>query len=1024
MGIFHRNSVSTKVNFLFLAFGFLLLMSFLVPAYWVGRNILEDHSKSELSAISIQKQLTLEGWFTYTESIIRDIANTSDLHQNLEIIFITPQQSPTYQYALGELSDYLNSWIQTDTGFASISIINQQDGFIVVSTLPDEIGANVSDEPYFTNGMLGTYIQNPYTFQHLHKPVIGISLPIQTPENQRKFVIAVRIKIDKIAQIVRRGTDAQHSVDVYLVNSTRQVIVPGYNDSEIAILQDQIRSPFIDQCVQGQSGTGAEKNYRDVSVISSYAWLSDQQLCLIVEEERQEAYGDIHRFTWYVVLSACLTCILALILSQHLSRRITKPVLRLLHQVEMFGKGQKNFPVEYAANDEIGLLSRAFHEMMVNLSTSIEATERAAEDNLRLFQEAVSQAREIEMERALITKLLDSSSSLILVLDRQGRIIQHNKMVENVTGWKFDDIRGKIFTQFHHTPEVSAVPMQSVEGLMGGDFPNYFEQDFHFRSGQTSHIAWFSDALFDDLGQVEFVISVGTDITQLKNIEEELRKSERNFQTALKAAPISIYTLDQDFRITFMHDPRPGFHKEDFLGKRMDEVLPFDSAQVIVNIHKKVFETAQAQRGQVMVDIDGKPVYYNYYAKPITDDTGSVVELACAAYDITEQKKTEQALLDIQTDLEKIVAKRTHELEKSHKILQTMLDAIPEIAYLLDPNGWIVAGNQTLADSLKRPLDRLIGENIYSFFSEDLAASRKEKIQQVFATGRPIRYTDTRDGRFFDSMVHPIVDENNQVTLVAVMAFDVTKWKLAQDAITLGREQLQVLTRKVVRAQEEERHRISRELHDEAGQALTALAISLKLYYADLPDEQVDVKKRLNDAIALVTTTMDQIRLLAQDLRPQVLDTLGLNNALEGYCRVFSNRTHIEVQYEGTEVTLIPDSTAISLYRFLQEALTNVAKHAKSKIVNVTLWLDGTILTLKVQDHGVGFQAGSSDQNDPIQAGDGIGLLGMRERMEMVGGDMQIIAPPGEGVTLVARVSINGDQIKWRSNHDQSRNRG
>ena len=414
MGIFHRNSVSTKVNFLFLAFGFLLLMSFLVPAYWVGRNILEDHSKSELSAISIQKQLTLEGWFTYTESIIRDIANTSDLHQNLEIIFITPQQSPTYQYALGELRDYLNSWIQTDTGFASISIINQQDGFIVVSTLPDEIGANVSDEPYFTNGMLGTYIQNPYTFQHLHKPVIAISLPIQTPENHRKYVITVRIKIDKIAQIVRRGTDANPSVNVYLVNSTRQVIVPGYNESEIAILQDQIRSPFIDQCVQGQSGTGAEKNYRDVSVISSYTWLPAQQLCLIVEEERQEAYGDIHRFTWYVVLSACLTCILALILSQLLSRRITKPVLRLLQQVEMFGKGQKTFPVEYAANDEIGLLSRAFHEMMVNLSTSIEATERAAEDNLRLFQEAVSQAREIEMERALITKLLDSSSSLIL----------------------------------------------------------------------------------------------------------------------------------------------------------------------------------------------------------------------------------------------------------------------------------------------------------------------------------------------------------------------------------------------------------------------------------------------------------------------------------------------------------------------------------------------------------------------------------------------------------------------------------
>lgn len=1023
MGIFNRNSVSKKVNFLFLVFAFLLLMSFLLPAYWVGRKILEDHSKSELSAISIQKQLTLDGWLSYTESFIRDIANTSDFHKDLEIISITPQDSPTYQYSLNELSDYLNSWIHTDTGFASISIINEQDGRIVVSTLLDEVGANVTNEPYFIHGKLEVFIQNPHTSKSLQKPVIRISLPIQTLENQRKFVISVRIHIDKIAQIVRRGSDANNKIDVYLVNSARQIIVPPHSHSDIPILQDSISSPFIDQCTQGQSGAGAERNHWGSSVISSYTWLPDQQLCLVVEKERQAAYGDIRRFTWNVIFSACVTLILAFILSKHLSRLITKPVLRLLRQVEIFGKGHQNLPIEYYSNDEIGLLSHAFNQMMTDLSKSIEETKHAAEENLRLFQNAVDQTNTIETERALITKLLDTSSSLIIVMDHQGRIIQHNKMVERVTGWKFEDLHGKIFTQFNQSPEISVLQMQSVEDLMGGSFPNYFEQDFQFRNGATLRIAWSSDALFDDLGEIQFVISVGTDITELKNIEDELRKSERNFQTALNAAPISIYTLDKDFRITFMYDPRPTFNQANYLGRRMDEVLPFESGQVVRSIQEKVFNTAQAQRGQVVVDIDGKPVYFSYYAKPITDLSGSVIGLACAAYDITEQKKTEQALLDIQSDLEHIVARRTHELEKSEKILQTMLNAIPEVAYLLDQNGIVVAGNQTLADSLSHPLDVIIGATIYDFFPINLATSRKEKIDQVFATGSALRYTDTRDGRYFDTLVHPIVDTHHQVSLVAVIAIDVTKWKKAEDAITAGRKQMQELTRKVVRAQEEERQRISRELHDEAGQALTALAISLNLYYADLSDDQVKIKKQLSDAITLVTTTMDQIRLLAQDLRPQVLDTMGLNNALEGYCQIFSNRTHIDVEYQGTEVSILPDSTAISLYRFLQEALTNVAKHANANKVNVSLWCDDDILTLKVRDHGIGFEVGSSSRKEMISAGYGIGLLGMKERIEMVGGEMEIHSTPGNGVVVVARVNVNGEPVKWRGNHDQSRNR-
>jgi signal transduction histidine kinase len=252
---------------------------------------------------------------------------------------------------------------------------------------------------------------------------------------------------------------------------------------------------------------------------------------------------------------------------------------------------------------------------------------------------------------------------------------------------------------------------------------------------------------------------------------------------------------------------------------------------------------------------------------------------------------------------------------------------------------------------------------------------------------------------------------------------DVTDWIHAQDAIAAGRERLKTLARKVVFAQEEERRRISSELHDEAGQALTALSISLKLHAADIEDAPPEVRKKLNDTIALVTTTMDQIRLLAQGLRPQSLDALGINNTLEGCCRDFSRRTQIEIEYQGVEVESLPDITAISLYRFLQEALTNAAKHARASKVKVTLTQEDSLLALRVEDDGVGFLV------DPggLRSGDGvggIGLLGMRERIEMLGGRMDIISALGQGAALTALVDINGDPIERRRKHDPSRSRG
>jgi len=221
------------------------------------------------------------------------------------------------------------------------------------------------------------------------------------------------------------------------------------------------------------------------------------------------------------------------------------------------------------------------------------------------------------------------------------------------------------------------------------------------------------------------------------------------------------------------------------------------------------------------------------------------------------------------------------------------------------------------------------------------------------------------------------------------------------EQVDLGRERLMDLTRRLVSAQEEERGRLSRELHDEAGQALTALRISLGLIREDLPPDAASLHQRLDDAVAVTESITDQLRFLAQALRPPALDTVGIDATLEGLCRDFSRRTQLPIEYAGRNLPPIPDGISIHLYRFLQEALTNIGKHAQASRVRVALVCDGGTLCLSVEDDGVGFDVA---QKLGGKTRKGVGLLGMQERLDLLNGRLEITSQVGQGTRIRARV--------------------
>jgi signal transduction histidine kinase len=217
-------------------------------------------------------------------------------------------------------------------------------------------------------------------------------------------------------------------------------------------------------------------------------------------------------------------------------------------------------------------------------------------------------------------------------------------------------------------------------------------------------------------------------------------------------------------------------------------------------------------------------------------------------------------------------------------------------------------------------------------------------------------------------------------------------------ALTRAEEAMHELARRVVVAQEEERHRVSRELHDEAGQALAALKISLQLMSGDVDDRAPALSAGLEDAVALVEATRDQIRLIAHDLRPPSLDGLGLDMALRTFCQDFARRTGLAIDYKSNKPAVVSDAVEMCLYRLVQEALSNVAVHAAATSVDVDLSAFDDALTLTVADNGTGFGGAIPSS--------GMGIAGMRERIQLLNGTLAIESQIGAGTRVVASLPV------------------
>lgn len=246
-------------------------------------------------------------------------------------------------------------------------------------------------------------------------------------------------------------------------------------------------------------------------------------------------------------------------------------------------------------------------------------------------------------------------------------------------------------------------------------------------------------------------------------------------------------------------------------------------------------------------------------------------------------------------------------------------------------------------------------------------------------------------------------DETEQLLVLA------GELELAMENLEMGAslkvqaDRMRALSRRLVDAQESERRRIARDLHDDTGQDLLALKTSLELTQKDLAGVSEDTRERLRDVVTMTDETLEKLRTIAHGLRPPILDTVGLNAALDGLCKSFAHRTRITVVYNGMDCPRFSNSIDICLYRILQEGLANCAKHGHATHVEVELKQTERAIQLSILDNGRGFDPDSTPED---LVAPGIGLIDMKERLEPFGGVLHIHSYTGTGTRLIASIPL------------------
>ena len=580
----------------------------------------------------------------------------------------------------------------------------------------------------------------------------------------------------------------------------------------------------------------------------------------------------------------------------------------------------------------------------------------------------------LQQEKRFSERLVNSLPGIFYLVGTHGKLVRWNENMAKVTGYSHEEL-GQIsdYLCFHPEEDRRSVAQKTREVLKSGEAE--FEMRVLTKAG--AKVPYLATGVRVEIDGEPYLICTAIDISDLKRAEAELRESEEKYRVLVEGAREPISQIDEQGVFLFMNGVGAaglGVQPDEIVGRSMWEFFPKETADMQMAQVRRVFEAGEPLIGEIESIVGGEKRHYQTSLQPLIGLDGGVDSVVVIGIDKTDVVRAEEQY-------------------------ELLVEESPNLILRLNEEGAVVFANKMALQYIGMERNRIVGRDLRDLLPAKVAESHLSTLRQALEGN--VVATDLAEWgeRSYVTSLVPLPHFGVGPRELMIIATDVTERETA-------RKQVAELSQRIIDTQENLLSHISRELHDEVGQLLTAIDIELETVRKTQGSGRGAVTEGLQRIKKLTHSSTAAVQSLCRSLRSPVIDEVGLMTAMRSHIQDFENRTGIPVDFScSLKSSGISAEAGVGFFRIMQEALTNVARHANATHVGVALCRGNGRTLLEISDDGDGF---NPEEKPPHLSG---GLQGMRERVLLFGGELVIESEVGWGTRIqVSSPPVSGEE--------------
>lgn len=642
-----------------------------------------------------------------------------------------------------------------------------------------------------------------------------------------------------------------------------------------------------------------------------------------------------------------------------------------------------------------GFLIWTFGMSGVFLNRYINASNKVEQWNETLEREVLQRTGELNKLNEDINTIFSTSGDGIAKFSLDLKLQRFNDSFCNLFGYTRKEVENLEIQTYYDTEDLNIV-LENRALVLEKGYASFRIKAKH-KNGRYIYLTITGATINNSSGDPTAIVINMKNITGEVMAEKKILEAKENLEAIFTAIPDLYFRLDRVGTYLDYYGPENLLYKpkEVLIGTTVVESLPKETSKKIMKALNTVINEKRRVTIEYDLEIRGKRKVFEAAILPFHEN-----EAISGVRDITDRKSVEQ------------------DLRISEEQYRTLVENMEDIVFIIDPDHTVLFANYSMLTYLGKGSREIVGQQFSDILKEKGTPVIEETLDRIIDSGQGEKIDVQIDFEqfplWFEFSFIPQPDESKSLFSILCIGRDTTE--RIQYEIDLNesinklrqqRKQLQRLTNEMVHVQEGERKKISLELHDDIGQAMTAINMTLESIRTDVSNE-IKLEKKVRNCQELAIETAKKIHRYSMELRPPELDDLGLLSAIKSHSRKFSDRSGIRVNINGDIIVeQLDPNIKIAFYRIFQEGLNNVAKHAEASEININFIKENSSLIFDIMDNGKGFDTIEMEKNI-IKT---LGLVGVGERVKALGGDFNIESEPGKGTRLNIIIPIKNMDI-------------